>query len=59
MFRVDIVAPNVNGEETILTGVELKQIFDDIIKQTSDRTKTAWNPSVLTTQGRSVWAKVG
>ena len=58
MYRVDVIAEDVNGFMSVLSGPELKKIFEDIIKITSDVKEYVRNPAILTTQGRSEWAQV-
>ena len=58
MFRVEIVAKDISGEMSVLSGPELMTIFEGILKETADVKDTAWNPSVFTTQNRAQWSKV-
>ena len=58
MFRVEIVAKDVSGEMSVLSGPEIMSIFEAIVKETEDVKDTVWNPSVFTTQERAVWAQV-
>jgi len=58
MFRVDIVAKDISGEMSVLSGPELMSIFEGILKETAGVTDTIWNPFVFTTQNRALWSQV-
>lgn len=58
MFRLDIIAMDSHGEESILSGPELKRILEGVVEETAGMSNTEWNPAVFTTQNRNLWAQV-
>ena len=58
MYRVEMFASDVSGEESLLSGIEIQRLFESIIDDTTDVAETQWNPSVFTGLNRTVWSQV-
>ncbi|XP_076819052.1 carnitine O-palmitoyltransferase 1, liver isoform-like [Clavelina lepadiformis] len=57
MYRVEMFASDVSGEESLLSGIEIQKLFESIIDDTTDVAETQWNPSVFTGLNRTVWSQ--
>uniref|UniRef100_H2YI63 Choline/carnitine acyltransferase domain-containing protein n=1 Tax=Ciona savignyi TaxID=51511 RepID=H2YI63_CIOSA len=55
MYKVGVYGRDSSGNESILSPRELQSIFQDILDETDDIADTQWNPSVFTTQNRTLW----